>query len=106
MQFIFLDGGEGHHIWTVAANIWNMQSLTDKGWAFSLMVGRVRLTMPPRKYIANYEVLHGASELAGSCKHGNEPSDFGEEVSVFGTTCIPTVGITQSYPLAAECFLM
>jgi hypothetical protein len=35
------DGGDGLKIWRVAANILNKQSRTaDKGWSFSLGVGR------------------------------------------------------------------
>jgi hypothetical protein len=31
------------------------------------------LTIPHRKTPACYEIFHRASELAGSCEHGNEP---------------------------------
>jgi hypothetical protein len=42
------DGGEGLHIWRVAANILNKQSRTaDKGWPSSLGVGRGANTSPP-----------------------------------------------------------
>jgi hypothetical protein len=33
------------------------------------------LTSPHSKKLACYEMLHRASELAGSCEHGNKPSD-------------------------------
>jgi hypothetical protein len=32
------------------------------------------LTTPHRKITASYEMLHRASELEGSCEHGDEPS--------------------------------
>jgi hypothetical protein len=48
------DGGDGLHIWKVAANVSNRQSRTaDKGWYSSL------------KRTVCYEMLHRASKLDG-----------------------------------------
>jgi len=54
----------------------NKQSQTaDQGWSSSLGVWGEGLTTPRRKKIM-LRILHRASELAGCCEHGNEPSSF------------------------------
>jgi hypothetical protein len=63
---------DGLHAWTIATNILNKQSLTaDKGCPFRLGVRR-ELTTPHRKMSVCYDILHRASDLAGSYEHGNE----------------------------------
>jgi hypothetical protein len=67
------DGGEGLQIWCKDANTLNKQSrTTDKGW-YSSPVFDKGLTAPYRKKKSCYQLLHGATELAGFCEHGNEP---------------------------------
>jgi hypothetical protein len=57
------DGGDGLHMWRVAANILNKQSWTaDKGWSSSLWVGRGANNSSLLKTIC-YEMLRRASEL-------------------------------------------
>jgi hypothetical protein len=59
-----------------AMNILNNKSRTaDNVWSSSLGLD-VELITPHRKKSACYEMLHRASELAGSCEYGNEPSGF------------------------------
>jgi hypothetical protein len=51
------DGGDGLQIWRAAANILNKQSPTsDKGWSFSLGVGRVAKLFTVKKLVC-YEML-------------------------------------------------
>jgi hypothetical protein len=71
----FADGGDGLQLWRVAENILNKQSRTaDKGWSSSLGALGDRITSPRRKKTPCYKMLHTASELAGTCEHGSEPS--------------------------------
>jgi hypothetical protein len=56
------DGGDGLQIWRVAANISNKQSRTaDKGWSFSLGVGRGANNSSPYK-ISFLQRSHEVSE--------------------------------------------
>jgi hypothetical protein len=61
-----VDGGDGLHIWTIAAKIFNKNSrAADKGWSFSLEGEDWGLTTPHYKQPACYEMLHKASDLGG-----------------------------------------
>jgi hypothetical protein len=61
------DGGDGPHMWRVAAN----SGQPKKGGPPASGLGVGLTTHHPKKTVC-YEMLHRASDLAGSCEHGNE----------------------------------
>jgi hypothetical protein len=75
MSFSEVANGESNfQIWRIAeihriSSFWKPTSGAIQAWGLD-----EGLTTPQSKKSARYEMLHSASDLAGSCKHGNEPS--------------------------------
>jgi hypothetical protein len=64
------NGGDCLQRWRVAADTLNKQSRTgERGWSFSLRVGRLANNSSPRKETVCYEMLH-RNEPSGSIKGG------------------------------------
>jgi hypothetical protein len=60
------DGGDGLHIWRIAANTLRKQSQTaDKGWIPGMEVGQGAYNSSLLKKPAYYKMLHRALDLDG-----------------------------------------